>query len=144
MGWSVHWVGLVIIMATASVAAGRGGSVTYDGRSLIINGKRSILFSGSIHYPRSTPDVRIHTNVSTLNYEISFCKSKWLLSLVFIYSHSFTRLKFDKSDKHHDHVLFMICFFIMLHIWLIYSLILVNFIKRPTWYDCIFLFAVLF
>ncbi|XP_074360230.1 beta-galactosidase 16-like [Apium graveolens] len=57
MGWSVHWVGLVIIMATASVAAGRGGSVTYDGRSLIINGKRSILFSGSIHYPRSTPDM---------------------------------------------------------------------------------------
>ncbi|KAL8125303.1 hypothetical protein AgCh_012839 [Apium graveolens] len=44
-------------MATASVAAGRGGSVTYDGRSLIINGKRSILFSGSIHYPRSTPDM---------------------------------------------------------------------------------------
>lgn len=33
------------------------GTVTYDGRSLIINGKREILFSGSIHYTRSTPDV---------------------------------------------------------------------------------------
>ena len=33
--------------------------VTYDGRSLIINGKRELLFSGSIHYPRSTPEVRI-------------------------------------------------------------------------------------
>ncbi|KAJ1393753.1 Glycoside hydrolase, family 35 [Sesbania bispinosa] len=32
-------------------------SVTYDGRSLIINGRREILFSGSIHYPRSTPDM---------------------------------------------------------------------------------------
>ncbi|XP_031475642.2 beta-galactosidase 11-like [Nymphaea colorata] len=31
--------------------------VTYDGRSLIINGKRELLFSGSIHYPRSTPDM---------------------------------------------------------------------------------------
>lgn len=34
-----------------------GGEVTYDGRSLIINGQRKILFSGSIHYPRSTPEV---------------------------------------------------------------------------------------
>ncbi|KAF3434702.1 hypothetical protein FNV43_RR21787 [Rhamnella rubrinervis] len=31
--------------------------VVYDGRSLIINGKRELLFSGSIHYPRSTPDM---------------------------------------------------------------------------------------
>ncbi|KAL3613950.1 hypothetical protein CASFOL_042024 [Castilleja foliolosa] len=28
--------------------------VTYDGRSMIINGTRELLFSGSIHYPRST------------------------------------------------------------------------------------------
>ncbi|XP_039014932.1 beta-galactosidase 13-like [Hibiscus syriacus] len=32
-------------------------SVTYDARSLIINGKRELLFSGAIHYPRSTPDM---------------------------------------------------------------------------------------
>ncbi|KAM0035518.1 putative beta-galactosidase [Helianthus debilis subsp. tardiflorus] len=31
--------------------------VTYDHRSLIINGQRRILISGSIHYPRSTPEV---------------------------------------------------------------------------------------
>ncbi|KAH6800010.1 beta-galactosidase 16, partial [Perilla frutescens var. hirtella] len=31
--------------------------VTYDGRSLIVNGQRKLLFSGSIHYPRSTPDM---------------------------------------------------------------------------------------
>lgn len=31
--------------------------VIYDGRSLIVNGKRELLFSGSIHYPRSTPEV---------------------------------------------------------------------------------------
>ncbi|KAM7257854.1 hypothetical protein ACFE04_013595 [Oxalis oulophora] len=30
--------------------------VSYDSRSLIINGKRELLFSGSIHYTRSTPD----------------------------------------------------------------------------------------
>ncbi|PKI35189.1 hypothetical protein CRG98_044464 [Punica granatum] len=33
------------------------GSVTYDRKSLIINGHRRILISGSIHYPRSTPDM---------------------------------------------------------------------------------------
>ncbi|XP_047334110.1 beta-galactosidase-like [Impatiens glandulifera] len=32
-------------------------SVTYDGKSLIINGQRRILISGSIHYPRSTPQM---------------------------------------------------------------------------------------
>ncbi|KAE8709245.1 Beta-galactosidase 14 isoform 2 [Hibiscus syriacus] len=31
--------------------------VTYDGRSLKINGKRALLFSGSFHYPRRTTDV---------------------------------------------------------------------------------------
>ena len=31
--------------------------VSYDGRPLIVNGKRELLFSGSIHYPRSIPEV---------------------------------------------------------------------------------------
>ncbi|KAL1554443.1 glycosyl hydrolase family 35 protein [Salvia divinorum] len=31
--------------------------VAYDARSLIINGSRVLLFYGSIHYPRSTPDM---------------------------------------------------------------------------------------
>lgn len=32
-------------------------NVTYDKKSLLINGQRRILISGSIHYPRSTPEV---------------------------------------------------------------------------------------
>ncbi|XP_027089797.1 beta-galactosidase 3 [Coffea arabica] len=32
-------------------------SVTYDKRAIIINGHRRILLSGSIHYPRSTPEM---------------------------------------------------------------------------------------
>ena len=32
-------------------------SVPYDARSLIIDGQRELLFSGSVHYPRSTPEV---------------------------------------------------------------------------------------
>lgn len=31
--------------------------VSYDRRSLIINGRRELLFSGSVHYPRSPPEV---------------------------------------------------------------------------------------
>lgn len=34
-----------------------GVSVTYDQRAIVIDGKRRVLVSGSIHYPRSTPDV---------------------------------------------------------------------------------------
>ncbi|MCK9412916.1 MAG: beta-galactosidase [Prolixibacteraceae bacterium] len=31
--------------------------ITYDGKSLKINGKRTLLISGAFHYPRSTPDM---------------------------------------------------------------------------------------
>ncbi|KAE8705803.1 Beta-galactosidase 4 [Hibiscus syriacus] len=32
-------------------------TVTYDSRAIFIDGKRRVLVSGSIHYPRSTPDM---------------------------------------------------------------------------------------
>nr|GMC96949.1 beta-galactosidase 3 [Ipomoea batatas] len=32
-------------------------SVTYDRKAIVINGQRRLLFSGSIHYPRSTPEM---------------------------------------------------------------------------------------
>lgn len=34
-------------------------TVTYDSKALIIDGKRRILQSGSVHYPRTTPDVSL-------------------------------------------------------------------------------------
>jgi hypothetical protein len=33
-------------------------NVTYDHRSLIISGRRRLVISTSIHYPRSVPEVR--------------------------------------------------------------------------------------
>ncbi|CAL1384117.1 unnamed protein product [Linum trigynum] len=33
------------------------GTVTYDGKAILINGQRRLLMSGSIHYPRSTPEM---------------------------------------------------------------------------------------
>ncbi|KAK8973773.1 hypothetical protein V6N11_064509 [Hibiscus sabdariffa] len=49
---------LLILLGLLFAVDGVGSSnVTYDGRSLIINGHHKILFSGSIHYPRSTPQM---------------------------------------------------------------------------------------
>ncbi|KAJ9555640.1 hypothetical protein OSB04_010254 [Centaurea solstitialis] len=44
---------LVAVAVTAVI----GGNVTYDHRALVVDGKRRLLVSGSIHYPRSTPDM---------------------------------------------------------------------------------------
>lgn len=52
---------LAAALVAASLAASVGvanAAVSYDRRSLVINGRRRILLSGSIHYPRSTPEVR--------------------------------------------------------------------------------------
>ncbi|XP_027357087.1 beta-galactosidase 13-like [Abrus precatorius] len=43
---------MLCILVSSTIA-----NVTYDGKSLFINGRREILFSGSIHYTRSTPDM---------------------------------------------------------------------------------------
>ncbi|GLT48990.1 hypothetical protein SLA2020_225770 [Shorea laevis] len=48
---------MVVVVVLVEMKITRGGDVTYDGRSLIIDGRREILFSGSIHYPRSTPEM---------------------------------------------------------------------------------------
>ncbi|KAK3230599.1 hypothetical protein Dsin_002480 [Dipteronia sinensis] len=47
-----------LMLAVGSMAAiEKSGNVSYDATSLIINGQHKILFSGSIHYPRSPPQM---------------------------------------------------------------------------------------
>ncbi|XP_059304171.1 beta-galactosidase 10 isoform X1 [Lycium ferocissimum] len=49
---------ITVVMSSSwltAVDAANNGSVTYDRRSLIINGQRKLLISASIHYPRSVP-----------------------------------------------------------------------------------------
>ena len=41
---------------------GQPTAVTYDGRSMMLNGKREFFFSGSIHYPRVPAVVKITTS----------------------------------------------------------------------------------
>lgn len=74
----VATVAMVVVAALAALAAaaGRGaggergnttagrGEVTYDGRALILDGARRMLFSGDMHYPRSTPEVRTLLDVA--------------------------------------------------------------------------------
>nr|XP_010910613.2 beta-galactosidase [Elaeis guineensis] len=53
-----HWLSAVLMVALMVALFSSGdAAVSYDHRAVIINGQRRILISGSIHYPRSTPDM---------------------------------------------------------------------------------------
>ncbi|KAJ0238888.1 Beta-galactosidase 8 [Hirschfeldia incana] len=54
-GKKIEIVSLLALVMIVSVAT--AATVTYDHRALVIDGKRKILISGSIHYPRSTPEM---------------------------------------------------------------------------------------
>lgn len=47
----------LIILVCVSFVLGVHSSVIYDKKGIVVNGQRKILISGSIHYPRSTPDM---------------------------------------------------------------------------------------
>nr|GLL43088.1 beta-galactosidase 8-like isoform X1 [Ipomoea trifida] len=48
---------VVVVALLAAMTAAFAATVTYDHRALVIDGKRRVLVSGSIHYPRSTSDM---------------------------------------------------------------------------------------
>ncbi|KAL0341895.1 UNVERIFIED_CONTAM: Beta-galactosidase [Sesamum calycinum] len=48
---------LVLLLVFSSWIYCGEGSVSYDSKSISVNGRRKILISGSIHYPRSTPEM---------------------------------------------------------------------------------------
>lgn len=50
---------IVSFLLLQIVVVAMAANVTYDHRALVIDGKRKILISGSIHYPRSTPEVSL-------------------------------------------------------------------------------------
>ena len=76
-------VALVAELSPAPAAA----SVTYDHRSIIINGQRRILISGSIHYPRSTPEVNAASGSLLFSFsKIFFCLCWFIIKyLVFVH-----------------------------------------------------------
>ncbi|RIA05641.1 hypothetical protein BRARA_K00159 [Brassica rapa] len=50
------WVFLWVLCCSSLICSVKA-TVTYDHKAVIINGQRRILLSGSIHYPRSTPEM---------------------------------------------------------------------------------------
>ncbi|XP_013595557.1 PREDICTED: beta-galactosidase 12-like isoform X1 [Brassica oleracea var. oleracea] len=50
------WVFLWVLCCSSLISSVKA-TVTYDHKAVIINGQRRILLSGSIHYPRSTPEM---------------------------------------------------------------------------------------
>ncbi|CAN8268131.1 unnamed protein product [Cochlearia groenlandica] len=50
------WIFLVVLYSSSMICSTKA-MVSYDHKALIINGQRKILISGSIHYPRSTPEM---------------------------------------------------------------------------------------
>ncbi|VFQ98096.1 unnamed protein product [Cuscuta campestris] len=48
---------VALLQFLAAVTPSAAANVTYDHRALVIDGKRRLLISGSIHYPRSTPQM---------------------------------------------------------------------------------------
>uniref|UniRef100_M8AKA7 Beta-galactosidase n=1 Tax=Aegilops tauschii TaxID=37682 RepID=M8AKA7_AEGTA len=47
----------LLLLAAVALAAVSGTEVAYNDRALVIDGERRIVISGSIHYPRSTPEM---------------------------------------------------------------------------------------
>jgi len=81
----LQWI-LTLLIAAISTSRVIHGDVTYDGRSLIINGERKILFSGSIHYPRSTPQVIfpyiVYTHIDSSRMSISNYEQWWWIPIL--------------------------------------------------------------
>lgn len=69
---------MLLIVANGGKLENRG--VLYDGRSLIINGRRELLFSGSIHYTRSPPEVRNFLFHSRINFLL-----RWPLEVAMLF-----------------------------------------------------------
>ncbi|KAA8546108.1 hypothetical protein F0562_020441 [Nyssa sinensis] len=63
---------LLVLLVSSVVVHGQKKSnqksITYDGRSLIINGSRQLFFSGSIHYPRSPPEFNFEGNYDLVKF----------------------------------------------------------------------------
>ena len=59
--------GILFVLFSTDLTS--GAEVSHDGRAITIDGQRRIILSGSIHYPRSIPQV-IKITMYTLHYSI--------------------------------------------------------------------------
>ncbi|KAL8144307.1 hypothetical protein V2J09_017339 [Rumex salicifolius] len=54
---NLKWVFIFWVFILLENYVTQSSSITYDNKAIVINGQRRILISGSIHYPRSTPQM---------------------------------------------------------------------------------------
>jgi hypothetical protein len=57
MSRSMAVAAALVVLAALHTSAAARREVSYDGRALIVDGTRRMLFSGEMHYTRSTPEV---------------------------------------------------------------------------------------
>ena len=58
---------LLTALAAAAAAVASATTVAYNDRAVVIDGQRRIILSGSIHYPRSTPQVSDRDSSSSIS-----------------------------------------------------------------------------
>jgi hypothetical protein len=58
---------LTLLLFLGYCQFGASYDVSYDNRAVLIDGKRQLLLSGSIHYPRSTPGMWSNIINQTVN-----------------------------------------------------------------------------
>ena len=96
---ATHAISFCVLFVLLNVLAS-AVEVSHDGRALIIDGKRRVLQSGSIHYPRSTPEVfflYLFLTKSELLYYYYLCVLLSILGLFLNYSIDVAR--FDKESE---------------------------------------------
>lgn len=76
---ALSWVLLCIVLLCLCFQLIQS-NVSYDRKALVINGQRKILFSGSIHYPRSTPEVLSLIHLFGVSIPHSVPKCDWFVS----------------------------------------------------------------
>jgi hypothetical protein len=68
----MHCLCLWLLLAAVAAVGVSGTKVAYNDRALVIDGERRIIISGSIHYPRSTPEVRTRARSVNLQIVVQF------------------------------------------------------------------------
>ncbi|CAH9146966.1 unnamed protein product [Cuscuta epithymum] len=55
--WAAPCLSILFLLTIINSEFIHGSVVTYDRKAIVIDGQKRLLFSGSIHYPRSTPEM---------------------------------------------------------------------------------------
>lgn len=75
----------IFLLMFAGLSLCLATDVSYDSRGIIIDGDHRVLFSGSIHYPRSTPEVILFFYFLIYIYYFLYYMYWYFLFCIYIY-----------------------------------------------------------